>query len=442
MMSPSWAEGEPPPAQPAQQAPAMKPVSLAEAMNFAQAYSMRLRIAQARGEAAEAGVDAARAAYYPKVQALAKSTDAIDDRYPGYMRTLDEWGQAQMSLQYTLLDFGRRASELKRAKSDKRGSDLAQAQELSDVQFATVRAYVDSERFGKMQVVANEHVKELERFASLMDERVKGGLSPQSELIRSRLALTNARNRQKGIAKNLEQARQALRSLTGQPVQSASLDAPIDRPKLDAGTSNIDIEGNFALQSLKAQVDSAQAALERIGADRRPRVDLVGSYKKPFQSDVRGLGANVSVQATFDIFDGGLKRARFDEASAAGREADARYEMTRRDLRDAADRLVVDASTAFDQWLLSEAGQQEAERTRALYLDEFRLGTRSLNDLISAQNDYFTQQVDNTDAYSNCLLSVVGLYHVRGDIDAGIQLLGLGSRPLASTPVTSLDMKR
>ncbi|RBL85140.1 hypothetical protein DDE05_19150 [Streptomyces cavourensis] len=165
--------------------------------------------------------------------------------------------------------------------------------------------------------------------------------------------------------------------------------------------------------------------VDRARADRYPKVDVMASYKKPFQDDVRGLGMNVYAQVSMDIFDGGLKSARVDEAGAAQREARARYESTRRELRDAADRLVFDINTSYDQWRLSALGLTEAARTQSLYLEEFRLGSRSLNDLISAQNDYFAQGVDNIDAYSNYILSVLGLFHVAGRMADGLDTLRL-----------------
>ncbi|WP_025140718.1 TolC family protein [Achromobacter sp. DH1f] len=416
----------PPPTRPSSAAaPAGRPVTIAEALALAQGYSMRLTMASARVDAAQAGIASARAAYYPKLQALAKTDDAIDRRYTGYRRTNDEYGQAQLSLQYTALDFGRRAADLARNEFGKQGNEFAYRQETADLQFDTVRAYVDSERYRRMQRIANEHTTELRRLASLMEERVRGGLSPQSELIRSRLALTNAQNRQKTIIKNFDQAQQSLRALTGETIQSEPLALKLDTIDVATDVLAASVEGNYSLQSLRAQLQGADAGVDRARADRYPKVDLIASYKKPFEDQARGLGTNVYAQVTLDIFDGGLKSARIDEAGAAQREARAKFESTRRELRDAADRLVFDVNTTYEQWQLSTSGQEEAARTRSLYLEEFRLGSRSLNDLISAQNDYFTQRVDNVDAYSNHILSVLGLFHVAGRMSDGLDTLGL-----------------
>lgn len=417
-------------ADPVSRAPAVqpatgRPVSLSEALALAQGYSMRLQMASARVDAAQAGISTARSAYYPKLQAMAKTDDAIDRRYEGYRRTNDEYGQAQFSLQYTALDFGRRKAELARSEFGMQGSELALRQEASDLQFDTVRAYVDSERYRRLLIAANEHTAELRRLTALMEERVRGGLSPQSEVIRSRLALTNAQNRLKTITKNFDQAQQSLRALTGETVRSEPIGLKLDSVEVPVDVLASSIEGNYSLQALRAQLSGADAGVDRARADRYPKVDVMASYKKPFQDDVRGLGMNVYAQVTMDIFDGGLKSARVDEAGAAQREARARFESTRRELRDAADRLVFDINTSYDQWRLSASGQDEAARTKSLYMDEFRLGSRSLNDLISAQNDYFAQRVDNIDAYSNYLLSVVGLFHVAGRMADGLDTLRL-----------------
>ncbi|RBL85141.1 hypothetical protein DDE05_19155 [Streptomyces cavourensis] len=251
--------------------PTGRSISLAEALAMAQSYSMRLQMASARVDAAQAGIATARSAYYPKLQAMAKTEDAIDRRYEGYRRTNDEYGQTQVSLQYTALDFGRRKAELTRSEFNKQGSELALRQEASDLQFDTVRAYVDSERYRRMLIIAHEHTAELRRLATLMEERVRGGLSPQSEVIRSRLALTNAQNRLKTIAKNFDQAQQSLRALTGETVRSEPIGVKLDAIEVPADVLASSIEGNFSLQSLRAQLSGADAAWIAPGPTAIPR---------------------------------------------------------------------------------------------------------------------------------------------------------------------------
>jgi len=401
-------------------------VSLQDALNLAISNSMRLEIAQARNDAADAGIDAARAAYMPKLGALAKTSDAINERYTGYQRTLDEYGQAQLSLQYTALDFGRRKSDMARARYERARTEDARSQEAEDVRFDTVRAFVDCDRYRKMLDISNDHISELTHFTSLMEDRVKAGLSPDSELIRSRLALNSARNRHKSLSQRLQQSEQALRSITGKRLQSRSINVDVrDVRHTLSAISQEATRSNYGLSSIRQQISSAEASVDRAKADRRPKIDVVGTYRQPFQSGVQGMGANVFVQVSMDLFDGGRKRAVISQASAAEREAQAQYELMRRDVENAATNLAVDATTAYDQWTLSKAGTSEAQRTKELYMDEFRLGTRSLSDLISAQNDYETQRLDNVDAAANYLLSVIGLYHVAGDTVRGLDTFQL-----------------
>ncbi|MGE8190467.1 TolC family protein [Pseudomonas sp. NPDC086278] len=408
---------------------ATRSVTLQEALDMAQEHSVRLLIASARSDAAQAGVDGARAAYLPKVQALAKTQDYLDHRYTGYQNSLDEEAQAQVSLQYTVLDFGRRKADSSRTRLDKQSTDFAHAQETEDVRFETVRAYVDAERYRRMLDVARTNLEELTYLTSLMEERVKGGLSPDSELVRSRLALNNAQTRQKNLRQRYDQARLALRSLTGQSVINVPFEIDVDKGTRKLGAlAGAAEDTNWALQSLKAQAGSAQMAVERASADRYPRVELMTTYKMPFDSNIRSdMGMNIFLQISVDLFDGGLKRSRISQAGATQREADAQHELMRREIRSQVENLVVDAETAYEQWNLTRVGKEQAERTRQLYMDEFRLGTRSINDLISAQNDAYAQGVENIDTQSNYLLSALGLYHIKGDTVVGLVDFGLVS---------------
>lgn len=420
------AAGEPETASPSQ---LLTGISLEQAEALAREHSIRLRIADARTESAEGARDARVAAYRPKVDLLVKSEDNISGRSPGYQRTLDEYGQSQLTMQYTLLDFGRRKADLAKASHEVASSRWAEEQELQDVTFKTVRAYVDVDRYRRILAAADAHVAELEHFSYLMGERVKAGISPESELIRTRLATTGALNQRKRVLQKLNQSQQSLQSLTGQSVTALPISDEIGSNRV-AGTGRhmiaAALQGNPSVRARREQVLGSQEDVRRAQRDHLPKIDLVAGYKQPFDSELAGaMGGNVGVQMTVNVFDGGARRARSRQALAAQDEAQAQADLVEREVTDAAQRLLDDAATSWDQIRLSLDGRGEAKRTKELYTDEFTLGTRSVSDLITAQTDTFNQESELRDAVANHLLSAVGLYHLQGDVNAGLEAYGL-----------------
>lgn len=407
----------------------LRHISLEQAVALSHDHSVRLDIANARTEAAQGARDARRAAYLPKVDLLMKSADAVNGRGANYQRTLDEYGQSQLSMQYTLFDFGRRKADLGKASHDLEASLWAERQEIQDLQYQTVRAYVDVDRYRRILAAADAHVAELEHFAGMMADRVQAGISPQSEQIRTRLATTGAQNQRKRVQQKYTQSLQLLQSLTGQAVTADEVAdtvptnhvAGIDRHLVAAA-----LQDNPSVRARRLQVRSSEQDVARSRAERMPRVDMVAGYKEPFESDISpSMGGNVGVQLSMNLFDGGARSARLRQANAALREAEAQSELIEREITDTAQNLLVDAGTSWDQIRLSLLGRDEARRTRELYTDEFTLGTRSVADLITAQTDAFTQEVELRDAIANHILSAVGLYHLQGDVEAGLKVYGL-----------------
>ncbi len=404
--------------------------SLAAALQQAQDYSLRTVISRARIDEAEQRIDEAKAGYYPKLQAMAKTADWISDRSSQVSKSFDEYAQMQLTLQYNLMDFGRTSHAVGSANQIHQSATFSSDSEFNSVSFDTTKAYLDVRRYTLLLAAAKDHVAVTSELVDTLNVRVAGGGSPQSELIRGQLALTNALNRQKTIDLQLAKAKQKLRSLLGQEisVEMAGLDDLPANADFNAMISAIQLD-NPNIKARLAELNSAKEDVSAARAARYPSVDVVGAYKKPFQNpdglDGNYLGGNVALQVSVPVLDGGINSSRIGQALARLRAAEATYGQLQRDISEMAFNLSNDALSAKDMWKIQGQAKNDASRTKDLYLDEFRLGTRSLNDLISVQTDFFNANVGRVTSQYDYYLSALGLYLLSGQVDNGIKTLKL-----------------
>ncbi|SUB81875.1 outer membrane channel protein [Pragia fontium] len=404
--------------------------SLTAALKQAQEYSLRTVISRAKVDEAELRIDEAKAGYYPKLQAMVKTADWLSDRSAKVARSFDEYSQMQLTLQYNLMDFGRTSHAVGSAHEIHRSALFSSDSEINSVSFDTTKAYLDVRRYTLLLAAAKDYVTVTSELVDTLKIRVAGGGSPESELIRGQLALTNAKNRQKTIDLQLTKAKQKLRSLLGQEISIEMVELADIPANIDFNTmiARVRLE-NPNIKARLAELNGAKEDVSAARSGRYPSVDVVGGYKRPFQHpenlDGNYLGGNVALQVSVPVLDGGINSSRIGQALARLRMAEASYGQLQRDVSEMAFNLSNDALNAKDLWRIQGQAKMDASRTKNLYLDEFRLGTRSLNDLISVQTDFFNASVGRVTSQYDYYLSVLGLYLLSGQVDNGITMLKL-----------------
>ncbi|MGA7817716.1 TolC family protein [Caballeronia sp.] len=400
-------------------------MDMSNSLDAATENALTTKIARGQADQAQARVMGARAAYYPKINVIAKTPDKIVGAAQGYGRSYDQSAQASATLQYTMFDFGRRKNQVQSASLAAQASESAYQSEVETLTLDTSRAYLEVVRLQHLRKISDDYVAQVRRLNQVIEQRVAGGLSAQSDAIRGQLALTSAQARSRQIKLQLAKAEQQFRSITGkdalpQPRDSVKRLPPVNvEPLVDA-----DADTNLAVKARRLDVASNNALVNVERASRYPRIDLVGTYRKPLQA-VPSPGSSVMMQVSFDLFDGGLRKSRINEAVAAKYVAQQKLEQELRNVNDQKQSLRSDWNSARDQWALSIEGEKQALRTLDLYADEFRLGTRPLSDLISAQVDLFTARSDREQAESSYNLSTLALYNLDARTMDGLRALGL-----------------
>lgn len=313
------------------------------------------RAAFFRARAASSQIGEEKAAYLPVVNAAFEG--GLDRWYTPATAAPDIFQRRQastiLSLEYLLLDFGRRSANVARAVAFYEAAGLVYERKIQEVVFLIQSRYF-----------AHESALWQERAASAMRDFARTafqtirlesstGLAARPELLQAQKNLLDAEY-------NVDKARALVRNTLGElciasglpadtPLKLSGAELPPDSAVLRQSASRL-VEAALAsrpdLAARAAEVRASNAAVQRAEADFLPEIRLEGNYaysafqydsqtggaKKSNADSINGYGAFLTV--SWDLFDGferveRLKHRRDEEKASREDLAAARLGATR-----------------------------------------------------------------------------------------------------------------
>lgn len=379
-------------------------------------------------------VDAARAGYFPQLRA-GITTERGNHNLPGYNSR--QAHRFAVSVSQMLYDFGKVGSAVDRARAQQ---SVAQARVLlavDDVAREAAHAWIEVARYEELQAIAGEQALGVTAIADLVRERRSLGASPRSDEMQAQAREEAARAFELETAAQLERWRSQLRHLTGLaalPATHAELPAAMAQacllrtnPRPVPSVLIAEAEGRVAL----AELDQARA-------HTRPTLSLDGSVARGLDADSRmgqSHDSSVMLNISAPLYEGGGNQARRRAASHALAAADAALQTAKL----ANSQLLEDARAqaaghARRAGVLDDRAGSLAE-TRTLYRQQYLdLGTRSLLDLLNAEQEYQQARIERANnRHSQARMQVDCLHGMGRTREAfgleGRELAGVGLAP-------------
>ena len=312
------------------------PLSLSEAISRALAYAPAAAAAKAQSDLTDAQADEARAPLFPSVSANGEYNQA-----PGYDQTISNRGLtlAQLGLDYTIFDDGRRAAHLSAARyaaaASRLGVDIARAQ----IVFATTVAYYDLLRAREEAAESQRSVARLGQYVAIVDNLRQSGRAIANDALKVRATRDTATLALAAADAAADHAAIVLGSLIGESDPAAvRVDEVSDLPSPPTG----EVTSSPTYQAADRELEAARIGVEAAKAERAPtmKVALTSGWEgiDPPKTFGHHLGASYDGAISVPLFQGGLVRAHIDEARAVQQAASANLRQTELDLkRDFAD---------------------------------------------------------------------------------------------------------
>ncbi len=348
-----------------------------------------------RKDAADAAVDAARGAYFPKVDFLygAGRERSLNSSTAGGWVRLNRHQEGATLNQMLFDGLGTPAEvDRRRAISDAAAHRVyATAEEIG---LQAIDAYIDVLKNKELVGYAKDNLGAHQRTFDQVKLRSDKGVGRRADLeqIDARLALASA---------NVASAESGLRDaeITYLKVvgrNPINLTAAPD-PKNIPSTVDAAVKAGFAnhptLKSSQSDVEQAQAQRELARSFWFPRLELEASYTNNRNLD-GVVGPNrdrlLMLYLKWNLFRGGFDYHRLKETALQIDEATEISRNTNRQVENAV-RLAYNAySTARDRIPSLDRYVKSSDATRSAYAQQFAIGQRTLLDLLDAENEFFT----------------------------------------------------
>ncbi|WP_151980121.1 TolC family protein [Acinetobacter guerrae] len=343
-----------------------------------------------------ANIDVAKAAYYPQLSGGISTGDM----------TSGERGRQLLNLNATQMvyDFGKVKSsvDIQQAKLA-----LQQAQVLvsiDQIALDVANAIVNLKRYEEVCRIAQQQVEGISRIADIANLRASAGISSQADPVQAKSYLEAAQSNLIAQQTQLRLYQQKLRTLLGFDVTRINWKIPENLVTDSKIYEEPKINTIPTIMSAQAEVNVAKAQKIQTDLSRYPTLNLVGTLSQalngvnPNNNKDDGFDSSIKLEASSNFFQGGSIGAQSRAASYAEEAAKAKVQNSYMDILEQIRMTEEQVTNKQRQMQVLVARQSTTTRTKELYQEQYKLGTRTVVDLLNAEQSIHSanMEIENT----------------------------------------------
>ena len=321
----------------------------------------------------QAQIDEARSGWMPQIALNGSTGHSQTTDSSGSLRNSAAWG---LSLTQLVYDFGKTNNSISQSSAQRDSYRYQLMSTMSAVAEKTALSYVEVKRYSDLLQAATENVQALKNVEQLAKLRADAGVSSTSDELQTRTRIAGMQATVEQYNASLNSARARLAVLTG-----------IQAERYSPVPGGLAVESVMAAQNMER---SAQYGVETAKSQHWPTLSLKGGRTR-YESDNRAYWDD-QIQLNIDapLYQGGAVSARVRQAEGARAMASSQVDQARFDVLQKASVAQADWTGAQGRM---EAGKRQLEnalRARDVYKNEYTLSKRSINDLLSVEQDVWS----------------------------------------------------
>lgn len=381
--------------------------------------------------ASSASVGEAKAPYYPKLKF--QTSAGYDQGYNPIQNGPETYQRVSINpglqLEYLLLDFGRRAADVRRTVALLEGANLSFSRRVQSTVFAVQQSYFAYTAALSQMEATKANLEFTKTLLAMVEAQVSNGLGTKPELDAAKKTFSQAEFDLAAADRNVEVTLGNLRVATGLDANAplkVTLESK-DKGPLEGLSEKVDqlidtaVANRPDLAARIADIQASRAATERAKADFLPKVSLQGSWNsetygyKAQQSGVNGTFNNTYnniggfAVMSWDLFDGferveRVKKRQAQESEARSNAEATRLETTRDVWTSYNDSLKARKRVTYALALVNSASENFNAAQAA-----FQNGLATITDLISSQSALAAARFEQAGAQADYLTSLASL---------------------------------
>lgn len=375
--------------QPGQSAASSSVARIPQKMNVVEAIHIavqrRPEISQSISSlsAQAANIDVARAAYYPQLSGGVGTGDL----------TSGERGRQVVSLNATqmLYDFGKVKTNVSIEEARLAEEQARVLVSLDQVALDVADAIVNIKRYQEITKIAEQQIQGIGRIAEIANLRARAGISSQADPIQAQSNLEAAQSNLLVQQTQLRQYQQRLRTLLGFDVSRVEWEIPehiVAQANLYQDPEFTRIPNMILAQS---GVEVARFQKDQARLSRYPSINLKGSLsqaingRNPNNDEDDGFYNSIMIEASSNFYQGGAARSQARSASYAEEAARAQVNTVYLEVLDQVRLIREQIENKQKQMGVLSQRRATTVRTKELYQEQYKLGTRTVVDLLNAE---------------------------------------------------------
>ncbi|HEM6776854.1 TPA: TolC family outer membrane protein [Legionella pneumophila] len=390
--------------------------TLYEAVQYGMIANPDILLNTAKGLSAKQAIDKAKGGLYPSIdvtggfgrqRSVNPTLAAIDDTPSTTLNIVE----SAVELRQRLFAGGGIINEVKRNQY------LTEAQKwktqgiAEDLALEITKNYFAVLLYERLYAYSIENLKAHKAVFKMIKERADAGITRTAEVdqANARLALAEA-NKISALA-DLQEVKINYAKTVGKWPENLQMPHVPARKSLPNNLARIiekGLDNHPTVKSSYADIKEAKAQYDVARAAYYPEVNLVLNSSK--NKNLGGLiGPNdsdtVAVRMNYNAFRGGADAARIRETAYQVQEA---YETKNRTLLELKETIRLAWNAYVASALRIQPLKQHvtaSRKTRTAYQDEFKVGKRTLLDLLDSQNEYYQSQIELARAENDEILS-------------------------------------
>lgn len=252
-------------------------------------------------------------------------------------------------------------------------------------------AIVNIKRYQEITKIAEQQKQGIARIAEIANLRAKAGISSQADPIQGQSNLEAAENNLIVQQTQLRQYQQKLRTLLGFDISNVEWEIPDSLIQQAGLYQEPEFTSIPTLMLAHAGVEVARSQKEQARLNTYPTINIKGSMsqaingRNPNNNEDDGFYNSVMIEATSNFYQGGATRSQTRAASFAEEAARAQVNTAYLDVVDQVRLIREQIENKQRQMDILAQRRATTVRTRELYQEQYKLGTRTVVDLLNAE---------------------------------------------------------
>ncbi|MDC4318711.1 TolC family outer membrane protein [Acinetobacter baumannii] len=362
---------------------ANRQINLLDAIKIALQRNPEISQSIATLAAQNSNIDVAKAQYYPQLTGGISTGDM----------TSGERGRQLLTLSATqlLYDFGKVKSSVDTQKAKQVVEQANVLVSIDDIAYQVASAAINIERYKRVSQIGEQQISGIQRILDIANLRANAGISSQADPIQAQSYLQSAQSSLIAQQSLLKQYQQRLRTLIGFDISNKNWSIPADLVQSSDLYQDPEFNTIPKMIAAQAEVEVAKSQKKQTQLSLYPTLSVKGSLSQalngvnPNNNKDDGFYNSIMLEASSNFYQGGAVAAQTRSASYAEEAARSKVNAVYLDVLDRLRTTREDIENKQRQIQVLSERQATTVKTRELYQEQYKLGTRSVLDLLNAE---------------------------------------------------------